>query len=164
MGMSDYYQKLREKIGDQLIFMPAVAGIIRNDRGEILFGRKHNEEKWGLIAGAIELGETPAQAMVREAEEETGLVIEPQRIIGVYGGKDRRFIYNNGHQVEYLTIVFECMIKGGQLIADNEEMHELQFFSEDNLPPIANNYPEYIFSSNQEVGAHFERGNIYDRT
>jgi len=53
MGMSDYYQKLREKIGNELIFMPAVAGIIRNERGEILFGRKHNEENWGLIAGAI---------------------------------------------------------------------------------------------------------------
>ena len=59
--------------------------------------------------------------MVREAEEETGLVIEPSRIIGVYGGEDHRFIYNNGHQVEYLTIVFECMILGGQLTSDNEE-------------------------------------------
>ncbi|GAA0385358.1 NUDIX domain-containing protein [Paenibacillus motobuensis] len=164
MGMSDYYQKLRDNVGNQLIFMPAVAGIIRNERGEILFGRKHNEENWGLIAGAIELGETPAQAMVREAEEETGLVIEPSRIIGVYGGEDHRFIYNNGHQVEYLTIVFECMILGGQLTSDNEEMLELQFFSEHKLPPIANNYPEYIFSSKQEERAHFEWGNTYDRT
>jgi len=109
-------------------------------------------------------GETPAQAMVREAEEETGLVIEPRRIIGVYGGEDRRFIYNNGHQVEYLTIVFECMIFGGQLTSDNEEMRELQYFREDELPSIANNYPEYIFSSNQEERAHFDRGDLYDRT
>ncbi|WMT39625.1 NUDIX domain-containing protein [Paenibacillus sp. D2_2] len=157
MGMSDYYQKLRENIGNQLIFMPAVAGIIRNERGEILFGRKHNEENWGLIAGAIELGETPAQAMAREVEEETGLVVEPRRIIGVYGGEEHRFIYSNGHQVEYITIVFECMITGGQLIPDNEEMKELHYFSEYKLPPIANNYPEYIFSSSQVERAHFER-------
>jgi len=157
MGMSDYYRKLRDNIGNQLIFMPSVAGIIRNERGEILFGRKHNEENWGLIAGAIEIGETPAQAMVREAEEEAGLVVEPRRIIGVYGGEERRFTYSNGHQVEYLTIVFECKITGGQLAPDNEEMKELQYFSEDKLPPIANNYPEYIFSSYQEERAHFER-------
>lgn len=101
MGMSDYYKNLREKIGNELIFMPGVAGVIRNEQGEILFCRKHNQINWGLIAGAIELGETPAQAMVREAWEETGLIIEPEKVIGIYGGEEQRFTYSNGHQVEY---------------------------------------------------------------
>ncbi|GIO83239.1 NUDIX domain-containing protein [Paenibacillus faecis] len=157
MGMSDYYKNLREKIGSELILLPSVAGVIRNDQGEILFGRKHNQEHWGLIAGAIEIGETPAQAMVREALEETGLDVEPERIIGVYGGEEQRFTYGNGHQVEYLTIVFECKIKAGQLIPDNEEMKDLKFFPEDQIPPIANKYPDYIFSSRQEERAHFIR-------
>ncbi|URN93805.1 MAG: NUDIX domain-containing protein [Candidatus Pristimantibacillus lignocellulolyticus] len=157
MGMSNYYKNLREKIGDELIFMPCVAGIIRNEKGNILFGRKHNEQNWGLIAGAIEIGETPAQAMIREALEETGLDIEPIRIIGVYGGKEQRLTYKNGHQVEYVTIVFECTIKDGQLDPDNEEMKELKFFSEDQIPPIANTFPDYIFSSKQEERAHFVR-------
>lgn len=155
MGISDYYKDLREKIGNQLIFMPGVAGIIRNDQGHILFGRKHHEQIWGLIAGAIELGETPAQAMIREAYEETGLVIKPERIIGVYGGEDKRYTYANGHQVEYLTIVFECRIMDGQLNPNNEEMKELQFFSEHQIPRIANKYPDYIFSSKQEERADF---------
>ena len=157
MGMSGYYKDLREKIGNQLIFMPSVAGIIRNDKGEILFGRKHNEENWGLIAGAIEIGETPAQAMVRECYEETGLTIEPKRIIGVYGGEDKRFIYQNGHEVEYLTIVFECCIKSGELQTDNEEMEELRYFAENRIPPIANRYPSYIFSSAQQERADFDK-------
>lgn len=33
MGMSDYYKNLRDKIGNELIFMPGVAGIIRNEQG-----------------------------------------------------------------------------------------------------------------------------------
>ncbi|WP_019636485.1 NUDIX domain-containing protein [Paenibacillus fonticola] len=155
MGMSDYYKNLREKLGNQLLFMPSVVGIIRNKQGEILFGRKHNEENWGLIAGAIEIGENPAQAMVREAFEETGLDVEPDRIIGVYGGEERRFTYDNGHQVEYLTIVFDCKIRGGQLNPFNEEMKDLKFFPEDQIPPIANKYPDYIFSSDQGERAHF---------
>ncbi|USB33385.1 NUDIX domain-containing protein [Paenibacillus sp. YPG26] len=157
MGMSDYYKKLREKIGNQLLFMPAVAGIIRNEQGEILFGRKHKEENWGLIAGAIEIGETPAQAMIREAWEETGLRIEPERIIGVYGGEERRFTYRNGHQVEYLTIVFDCKIMEGRLNPNNEEMKDLKFFFEDQIPYISNKYPKNIFSSEQGDRAHFER-------
>ncbi|KQY84095.1 NUDIX hydrolase [Paenibacillus sp. Root52] len=155
MGMSDYYQNLRDKIGNDLIFMPGVAGIIRNEQGEILFGRKHKESTWGLIAGAIELGETPAQAMVREAMEETGLVIEPEKITGVYGGEEQRFTYANGHQVEYITIIFECRIKSGQLSPDNDEMKELQFFPAHQLPPMVNKYPHHIFSSQQEERAHF---------
>ncbi|NUU79777.1 NUDIX domain-containing protein [Paenibacillus xylanilyticus] len=155
MGMSDYYKNLRQKIGNELIFMPGVAAIIRNEQGEILFGRKHNESTWGLIAGAIEIGETPAQAVVREAFEETGLFIVPDKIIGVYGGEDQRFTYHNGHQVEYLTIVFECSIQSGQLRSNNEEMKDLQFFSVYKLPVITNHYPDYIFSSNQEERAHF---------
>ncbi|MFD2115205.1 NUDIX domain-containing protein [Paenibacillus yanchengensis] len=156
MGMSEYYKNLREKIGNQLIFMPSVVGIIRNENKEILFGRKHNEENWGLIAGAIELSETPAQAIIREVQEETGLIILPERIIGVYGGEGGRFTYSNGHQVEYLSIVFDCKIIGGELNPDNEEMKELKYFSEFQIPSITNNYPKYIFNSHQQERADFE--------
>lgn len=156
MDMSEYYKELREKLENQLIFMPSVAGIIRNELGQILFGRKHNELNWGLIAGAIEIGETPAQAMIREASEETGLEIAPVRIIGVYGGVEQRFTYPNGHQVEYLTNVFECAIVNGELKENNEEMQELRYFNEDQIPPIANKYPSYIFRSNQKDQADFD--------
>ncbi|MET3289916.1 UNVERIFIED_CONTAM: ADP-ribose pyrophosphatase YjhB (NUDIX family) [Brevibacillus sp. OAP136] len=145
MSMSPYYRDLRQKLGNQLILVPAVVAIIRNEIDEILFGRKHNEEQWGLIAGAIELGETPAEAVCREVAEETGLQVIPESIIGVFGGEEQRFTYPNGHQVEYLTIVFSCTVNGGTLLTQSEEMGELRYFSERELPPIANKYPADIF-------------------
>ncbi|MGO0060712.1 NUDIX domain-containing protein [Brevibacillus fluminis] len=145
MSMSPYYRDLRQKLGNQLIFVPAVAAIIRNENDDILFGRKHNEEQWGLIAGAIEIGETPAEAVCREVAEETGLQVIPESIIGVFGGEEQRFTYPNGHQVEYLTIVFSCTVKGGALQTQTGEMGELRYFSENELPPIANKYPPGIF-------------------
>lgn len=36
-------------------------------------------------------------------------------------------------------------------------MNELKFFPEDQVPPMTNKYPAYIFSSNQEERAHFQR-------
>lgn len=151
--MSEYYQKIRERVGNELIFMPSVAGIVRNEEGEILFQNKGNGEKWSLPAGAIELGEAPAEAIVREVWEETGLIVVPKRLLGVFGGKDFRYKYPNGHQVEYSVFVFECEIKSGQLIPVDEETVELQFFSTENMPELALPYPKSIFvqTENNEV-------------
>lgn len=156
MSISEYYKDLRDKFGRELIFMPAVVSIIRNENNEILFGRKHNEENWGLVGGAIEIGETPSEAVRREVFEETGLVTQPERIIGVFGGQKQRFTYNNGHKVEYITIVFECRIIEGQLNPKNEEMKELRYFKEWDIPTIANDYPKEIFNRNNDDKAIFE--------
>jgi len=110
-----------------------------------------------LIAGAIEIGETPAQAVCREALEESGLIVRPDRIIGVFGGEKHRFAYRNGDKVEYLTIVFECTITGGELNPDNEEMKDLKFFKENEIPPIANPYPQEIFERRTTDKAIFEQ-------
>ncbi|WP_455644304.1 hypothetical protein [Paenibacillus chitinolyticus] len=48
MGMSDYYRNLREKVGSERIFVPSVAGIVRNEPGDILLQNKGNGEKWSL--------------------------------------------------------------------------------------------------------------------
>src|SRR5690625_585711 len=90
MGMSDYYKNLRDMVGNELIFMPSVAGIVRNEKEDILFQYKGNEKKWSLPAGAIEIGEPPAKAVVREVWEETGLIVIPKQLSGVYGGNDFR--------------------------------------------------------------------------
>lgn len=146
MSMSDYYKELREKVGTKLIFMPSVAGIIRNNLGEVLFQNKNNGEKWSLPAGAIELGEAPAEAVVREVWEETGLLVVPTNIIGVFGGKDFRYQYPNGHQVEYSIVVFDCTVQSGVLNPIDDETVLLQYFSPENIPELALPYPKDIFS------------------
>ncbi|RDW14940.1 NUDIX domain-containing protein, partial [Oceanobacillus chungangensis] len=108
MPISDYYKKIRRKIGTDLIFMPSVAAIIRNDDNDILFQKPHDGEYWSLPAGAIEPGEAPAQALIREVWEETGLRVKPNKLLEIFGGESFRFTYPNGDQVEYSVFVFEC--------------------------------------------------------
>lgn len=145
MGMSNYYKKLREKVGNELIFMPSVAAIIRNDSGEILLQNKGNGEKWSLPAGAIELGEAPAEAIVREVREETGLLVVPKKLVGVFGGKDFRYQYPNGHQVEYNVFMFDCVIQGGELNPLDIETAELRYFHPNYMPELALPYPKDLF-------------------
>jgi 8-oxo-dGTP pyrophosphatase MutT (NUDIX family) len=156
MGMSDYYKKLRERVGNELIFMPSVAGIVRNDLGEILLQNKGNGEKWSLPAGAIELGEAPAEAVVREVWEETGLYVVPKKIVGVFGGKDFRYQYPNGHQVEYNVFMFECIVQGGELNPMDNETAKLQYFSPSNMPELALPYPKDVFLQREEKELYFQ--------
>ncbi|WP_078546846.1 NUDIX hydrolase [Litchfieldia alkalitelluris] len=156
MGMSDYYKKLREKVGNELIFMPSVAGIVRNELGEILLQNKRNGENWSLPAGAIELGEAPAEAIVREVWEETGLYVVPKKLLGVFGGKDYRYQYPNGHKVEYNVLMFECIIQSGKLSPIDNETTELRYFSAENMPELALPYPKSLFLQKENREVYFQ--------
>lgn len=154
--MTDYYKNLREKVGNGLIFMPSVAGIVRNDLGEILLQNKGNGEKWSIPAGAIELGEAPAEAVVREVWEETGLYVVPEKLVGVFGGQDFRYQYPNGHQVEYNVFMFECVIQSGELSPIDSESAELQYFSPSNMPELALPYPKNLFLLRENTELFFQ--------
>lgn len=127
MPISDYYKQLRGKIGNDLILMPSVAAIFRNDDDKILYQYKGDGECWSLPAGAIEPGEAPAQAIIREVWEETGLIIKPNTLLGVFGGKSFRYTYPHGDQVEYNIFVFDCEIISGELSPIDGESVVLRF-------------------------------------
>lgn len=153
MPMSEYYQGIRRKVGSELLMMPSVAAVVRNKEDEILFIRKPGESLWGLPAGAIEPGERPGRTLRREVYEETGLMVHPTSILGVFGGAKYRYEYSNGDQVEYTVIVFECSIIRGTLRAIDGEIEEFKFFKENELPEIAILYPREIFIKDREKTA-----------
>ncbi|HDR3649321.1 TPA: NUDIX domain-containing protein [Bacillus cereus] len=144
MSMSLYYKKIREQLGHELIFIPSVAAVIKNEQGEILF-QYPGGEYWSLPAGAIELGETPEEAVVREVWEETGLKVQVKKQKGVFGGKEYRYTYPNGDEVEYIVVVFECEVTSGELRSIDGESLKLQYFSLSEKPPLALPYPDKIF-------------------
>jgi 8-oxo-dGTP pyrophosphatase MutT (NUDIX family) len=75
-----------------------------------------------------------ADAAVREMWEETGLLVEPVRIPGVYGGPEFQVTYSNGDKVSYLMIVFECRVTGVTIRPDRVETLELGYFSRPTRP------------------------------
>jgi len=146
MGISPYMKNLRDHFGTQLVLNPAVAALVRNEAGQILFILRSDNGLWDLPAGAIDPGETPAQAVVREVREETGLLVEPTAVAGVFGGEGYRFEYSNGDRVEYTVIVFECRIIGGELGSLDGEAAELHFISASERPTLAAPFPDVLFA------------------
>ncbi len=144
MPISPFYKSIRDRIGSALLLFPGVAAIIRDERGRVLLQQNH-EESWGLPAGAIEPGESPGVAVIREVFEETGLRVRPRRIAGILGGSSCRVRYSNGDEVEYVVTVFDCEVVGGELIASNEETRTLAYFQREQMPRLAFGYPNEVF-------------------
>lgn len=145
MGLSQYMTNLREKIGTQLVLSPSVAAIVRNEAGQVLFLVRADNGLWDVPAGAIDPGETPGQAVVREVREETGLIVEPVSVAGVFGGERFRLRYGNGDVVEYTLIVFECRRVGGELANMDGEATELRFMDPAKRPPLNVELPDALF-------------------
>jgi mutator protein MutT len=137
MGMSEYVRKLREKIGHDLIFMSAASGVVINDVGEILLQRRSDDGRWALPGGAIDPGEEPADAVIREVWEETGVTVLPERIISVESGPDYFVRYPNGDEAMVLAIVFACKPVSGEPHINDEESLEVGYFPLDAMPELS---------------------------
>jgi 8-oxo-dGTP pyrophosphatase MutT (NUDIX family) len=125
--MSPYLRRLRDAMGPQLLVLPSVTGIVYDVGGAILLVRQRDVDLWSTPGGSLEPGETPADGVVREVWEETGLYTEPRRILAVYGGAAYTVSYPNGDQAGYVTTVFECVGRGGTLTRTSEEVSEATF-------------------------------------
>ena len=73
---------------------------------------------------------------MREVWEETGLLVEPMQLRGVFGGPEYRAWYANGDEVGYMMAVYECRATGGSLRSDGDEIAEARYFSMDELSSI----------------------------
>jgi 8-oxo-dGTP pyrophosphatase MutT (NUDIX family) len=145
MPISEHVRDLRRVVGSRLLLLPGVAALIRDAEGRILLIRRTDDGRWGLPAGAIDPGETPAAAVAREVREETGLHVRPTRLAGVFGGTSFRHRYENGDTVEYTVIVFDCDVIGGDLQPLDGEALELRYFAPDEGPPLPLPYPPSLF-------------------
>jgi ADP-ribose pyrophosphatase YjhB (NUDIX family) len=136
MAVSDYVRRLRERIGTELLLLPSVSVLLQDTEGRLLLVRHADSGLWGLIGGAVEVDERPAEAAVRETEEETGLLVELTRLVTVLGGPRFRVSYANGDEAAYVTIVYEARVAGGVERIDGDEIAELEWFAPARLRAI----------------------------
>jgi 8-oxo-dGTP pyrophosphatase MutT (NUDIX family) len=128
--ISPYVARLRERIGTSRLLLPSVTAIIYGVNNEILLVRQRDDGVWSTPGGSIEPDESPVDAVVREAWEETGLIVEPIALLGVFGGPAFVITYPNGDETQYVIAVFECSVVGGQRINSTDETVECRFVSE----------------------------------
>lgn len=112
-----------------------VGAIVVEDSRILLVKRAHPplQAQWSIPGGVLEVGELVREAAVREAREETGLIVEPGELLGVYD----RVLRDIEHRVQYhyVLIDFLCRRVGGELLAASDAS-EVRWFTREELPPL----------------------------
>jgi 8-oxo-dGTP pyrophosphatase MutT (NUDIX family) len=107
-------------IGRQGKLRLGASAIIFNEEGKFLLTRREDNGQWCLPGGAVEPGESVAEACIREVWEETGLHVRVKRLVGVYSHSDQLVVYKDGNKAFIVALHFEAEITGGELGLSNE--------------------------------------------
>lgn len=119
----DYIHELRKEIGPRKIILNCAGALIIKD-DKILFQRRTDNGKWGLIGGLVEMNETYTQAALREIREETGLEVRLDSFLGIF--HNHNMVWSNGDAAHVISAMFTASIVSGEPRID-EESYELRF-------------------------------------
>ncbi|GAB4271941.1 MAG: NUDIX domain-containing protein [Candidatus Promineifilaceae bacterium] len=121
---ADQIAQVRPYIGKARLIGTGAMAVVQRDDGRILMIRRRDNGTWIFPSGFCDLGENAAYTAVRETWEETGLVITPTRIIGIYSHPTFHHTYANGDPVKNVGVVFAARWTDGQLQPNTQEVSE----------------------------------------
>jgi ADP-ribose pyrophosphatase YjhB (NUDIX family) len=134
MAMSPFIRRLRDLVGNELLVLPSVSVLPRDDRGRVLLVRIIDSGLWATIGGAVEPDESPQEAARREAQEEAGVELQLGPVRAVVGGPEYRLTYPNGDQTSYVVTVYDAIVVGGTPRADGDETSAVEWWDTSDLP------------------------------
>ena len=107
-----------------------VGAAIFDEGRRLLLQKRTDSGLWALPVGWSEVGETPAAGIAREVREETGLIVRPERLIGVYDCRPGPWLLHHLY-----NLVFWCSVQGGALVPTAEAPIS-DYFARDGLPEL----------------------------
>lgn len=118
-----------------------VGAVVFNEREELLMVHR-SEGNWFIPTGWADIGYSPAQVAAKEVREETGMLVTPKRVVGVY---DAGRWWNRHAHPYFYQIAFYCQLDGGELKPHPVETRGVGFFPLDALPqPTYRRKPDWI--------------------
>ena len=151
----DQIASMRARIGHLPYIGVGSVGILADEHGRLLVGRRTDTGEWAFPGGYANLGENAAYTVVREIFEETGLQVEPTRLMGIFSPRTA-WVYPNGDTTQSVVSIFRCRLLGGVEKADLVETSHLAWLSPQEILAL----PEHPVMTpfNTQVVQHIDDG------
>ena len=108
--------------------------------GRILLIRREDNGLWALPGGMVEVGETLAEAAVRELREEANVEGRATRLLAVIDSR----LWRSRSKTHFIHPVFLVEAAEGQEPSPGPETTDAGFFAEDDLPPMSPGHKECV--------------------
>lgn len=115
--------------------VPAASAVVVDDSGAILLICRTDNELWSIPGGAMEIGESIADTVIRETREETGLEVKPVSIVGIYTNPHHVVEYSDGEVRQEFSICFACRLVGGEL-STSDESSRVEFVTPERIDAL----------------------------
>jgi ADP-ribose pyrophosphatase YjhB (NUDIX family) len=125
MGRIDYYHDPNAPKANSVV--PSTTAAVRDNAGRLLLIHKVDNDLWALPGGGMELGESIADAAVREVAEETGLTVELTGLVGIYSDPGHVMAYADGEVRQEFSVCFHARVTGGEAREDGSETKEVRW-------------------------------------
>ena len=111
-----------------------VRAFIQNDAGHVLLVQERSDGRWTLPGGWCDIGDSPADAVVREEGGESGLVCRPVPPLALFD----KLKHPHPPQLPHAhKAFFLCEVTGGALLTDTDETKGAGYFPIDALPELS---------------------------
>lgn len=141
MPIPEFIVSIREKIGTDPLWLPAVTAVVLRDSTddslwaapEALLVKRADNGAWTPVTGICDPGEEPHITAVREVKEETGLEVQPVALLGV--GSTPPVTHANGDKAQYMSTAIRLEVVGDDTpyVGDDESV-DVGWFSLTHLP------------------------------
>ncbi|WP_405780711.1 NUDIX domain-containing protein [Streptomyces sp. NBC_00859] len=118
MSRVDYFRDPNAPAANSVV--PSVTAAVLDDAGRLLVIHKTDNNLWALPGGGHDIGERIAETAVREVDEETGIKVEVDGIVGLYTDPEHVLAYTDGEVRQQFSICFRAHPVGGDLRTSSE--------------------------------------------
>jgi len=133
---------------------------VLNEKSQVLLIQRSDNGFWALPGGCHDLNETPRECAERECLEESGYVVAVTDLLGVYSSNRYKYINYPWKESQFCHLLFRAEVIGGSPKTSSETL-KVDWFSEDELPPLSDGHQERIQFGFETAGVfnvipHFE--------
>lgn len=148
-NMPSYIKELRALVGHRPLILNSASGALFNQHQQVLLQERTDTGDWGFPGGYLAFGEGFKDALVREFQEDAGLVVQPLQLLQL--SDQNHYTYPNGDQVQPINCFYLVKYVSGKLLQQaTDETTQLAYFDLDQPPTFFNAQHATMFSVLQQ--------------